>query len=284
MFERTYIIGVGLLGSSLGMNLISKKLSREVVGVGRDMANLKMAQRRKAIHRYIVAGSKNETGILTLTSKDLVILAAPVTINAEYLKKIPAGVLVIDVGSVKGEIVRVADRFKKRFVGCHPIAGTEKTGAIAGEKDLFKNRFCIITPSKKSSKSDVLAVTKLWKSVGAIPQLMTAAKHDALFALTSHLPHVLAYTLMSQAVKNLKVQDWKFAFTSFRDATRVAASSVTMWADILIENKKEVLKAVSIFKQQLHLLEALIAKEDKKTLLNFLSQGQRAGQHKRVGL
>lgn len=275
MFERTYIMGVGLLGSSLGMNLVSKKLSREVIGVGRDPANLKIAQRRKAIHRYIVADSKNETEILILTSKDLVILAAPVATNAEYLKKIPAGTLVIDVGSVKGEILSAANKLKKRLVGCHPIAGNEKTGAQSGDKNLFKKRFCILTPSKQASRADILAVSTLWKKVGSVPQWMTAAQHDALFALTSHLPHVLAYTLMSQALKNLKSEDWKFAFSSFRDATRVASSSTSMWADILIENKNEVLKAVRDFKKHLHTLEAFIEKKNKKSLLRLLNEAQR---------
>ncbi len=270
MFRRTVIIGVGLLGSSVGMNLISKKLSKEVVGVGRDAKNLAVARRRRAIHRFVAAGTSADALISRLGEDDLVILAAPVEPIKAYLRKIPKTVLVTDVGSVKEAIVLEADRRKLRFVGAHPIAGTERSGAEAGIASLFRGRHCVVTPSRASKPADVDKIRRLWKRLGCRISLMTAADHDRLFAYTSHLPHAVAYSL-SQI--SFKPEEQKFLFSSFRDTTRVAASSPGMWRDIFLQNPR-ILEAISDFQERLEALKKAISRKDRVRLTAFLEKGQ----------
>ncbi|QQR80367.1 MAG: prephenate dehydrogenase [Deltaproteobacteria bacterium] len=276
MFNKTVIIGVGLLGSSIGMNLISKKLSQEVIGVGRDIRNLKTAQRRKAIHRYLNVGAIHELPLRDLTYNDLVILAAPVSAIKNYLKEIPNDVLITDVGSVKESILKEAERLKKRFVGSHPISGTEKTGAQSGDVDLFQDRSCIVTPSKYSKSSDVAKIKKLWAQLGSRVSVMSASEHDRLFAYTSHLPHAVAYSLIQSTI--LKTSQKHFVFSSFRDATRVAASSPEMWRDIFLENSGEITHAIAAFQKQLDHLISLMKKKDTTSLMKFLKKGQEIRQ------
>lgn len=278
IFKKAVIVGVGQLGASVGMNLVAKRLAQEVVGIGRRRANLRKALRRKAIHRI---GSTKD-----LAAADLIVLATPVQGIREYLKRVSqmrgAGgeryrpPLIIDVGSTKASIVKDAERLGLRFIGCHPIAGTEKAGAMAADRNLFRNQFCMITPPAGASKGDIQRVKGLWKRLGARTVLMDAKQHDRFFAVSSHLPHVLAFSLSRLAGRALAQKQG--VFSSFKDATRVALSPVEMWRDIFLENRTEVLRALGDMDRELKILRSLIVAKKKTGLKSFLKRAQKVRQ------
>ncbi|HEX5035861.1 MAG TPA: prephenate dehydrogenase [bacterium] len=269
MFRKVVIVGVGQIGASLGMNLIARKMARDVVGIGRDPENLRVAMRKRAIHRV---GSIRELPLQG--PDDLIILAAPVRTIRDLLKKMPKGPLIIDVGSTKAAIVSEAKKRSLRFIGCHPIAGTERPGAAGAEKDLFRGRVCVVTPSKGTSPKDAAAVAKLWKRLGSSVLRMAPEAHDRALAAFSHLPHVIAYSLIAQSPVASVPRSLFAGLGSFRSTTRVAASEPTMWRDIFLENRKAVLAAVGRQAREFAALKKLIAKGDADGLLRYLSRAQ----------
>jgi len=277
LFDKVLIIGVGQLGTSIGMNLISKKLAREVIGAGRSLKNLRDAVGMRAIHRFVRV--REGYAVPLRGENDLIILATPVRTIRESLKMLPKGPLIIDVGSTKASIVKEADRRRLRFVGCHPIAGIEKGGARAGNKNLFRGRLCVVTASPRTSSKDQKCVEAFWKRLGARTVSMSPAVHDRLFAITSHLPHVLAFSLSRLAGKNVTLKkDAPFVFTSFKDATRVALSPVEMWRDIFLENRTEVVRAIDGMIAEMKGLRSLISSKRSKDLMNFLTHARKTRQ------
>jgi prephenate dehydrogenase len=275
LFNKAVIVGVGLIGSSVGLNVVKKRLALEVIGVGRHPKNLREAKRRRAIHRFIPA---NRLGSLLkeLGEKDLVILAAPVGAIIQDLKKIPKNVLVTDVGSTKQSIIKEASLRKLRFVGSHPIAGTEKSGAAGGEIDLFKGRQVIITPLKKSRKTDIARIERLWRALGAKTSFMKADRHDRLLAAVSHLPHVAAYALVPAVADSIPAAHAaRFAFTGLKGTTRIAASPPEIWRDIFLENQTLVAKHLKKYIGSLEKLHSSLVKKDKAALFRFLNRSQK---------
>lgn len=284
MFRKAIIIGVGQIGASMGMNLVARKLAGEVIGAGRDSRNLTEAVERRAIHRFVRVGApghsaavpKRDVPLLRdLGSKDLVLLAAPVRTIRELLKQMPNGPLIIDVGSTKAAIVDEASRRGLRFVGCHPIAGNEIPGARGADKDLFRGKVCVVTPSRGMSSNDLQQVKRLWSRMGAKVVMMPAPQHDRLLAVFSHLPHVLAYTLMGFADITSVPRALFEGLGSFRSATRVAASSPEMWRDIFLENRDAVLASLDDWLESIRKVRRLIARRDATGLFNFLSAAQK---------
>ena len=195
LFNRVVIVGVGLIGSSIGLNLVKKKLAREVIGVGRNPKNLQMAVKREAVHRFV--GSAKSLPLLeSLSEDDLVILATPVRQIIETLPHLPKIPLITDVGSTKASIIKEATRRGLRFVGSHPIAGTEKSGAGAGTIHLFEKRVCLLTPSRGASSRDVNRIQKLWKLCGSRTVRLSASEHDEILSWVSHLPHAVVFALV----------------------------------------------------------------------------------------
>lgn len=276
-FNRVLIVGVGLIGSSIGMNLMRQKLAREVIGVGRHEANLKEAVRRRAIHRCVLAGRLRDL-LNSLVEEDLVILAVPVRDILNYLDRLSAGKgrpLVIDVGSAKTSIIRRAVQNRIRFIGCHPIAGTEKSGAAAGEVGLFEKRLCLVTPLRSTALEDLKKIRLLWNRLGSRVELMEAGRHDRLLAALSHLPHAAAYSLMGAVAGLVSPSDAvKFAFGGLKDTTRIAASSPEMWKDILIENSGFVLPVLKRYQGELRKLQSSITGKDSKGLLRYLKKAR----------
>lgn len=270
MFRKAVIIGVGQIGASIGMNLVAKKLAREVIGVGRNPRNLREALRRRAIHRV---GAIHELPLQGVA--DLIVLATPVKTIRDLLKKMPKGTLVIDVGSTKSTIVAEAGRRRLRFVGCHPIAGTEVPGAVGAQRDLFRGKVCLMTPGRGVSRSDVKTVRRLWTRLGSKTLTMNPNSHDRLLAQFSHLPHVLAYTLAAQAPATSLPESFSAGLGSFRDATRVAASSPAMWRDIFLENRPYVLQAIDRQVREIQFLRGLIARGSLGGLFRYLSRAQK---------
>lgn len=272
LFDKVVIIGVGLIGASLGMNLVHHRLAREVIGVGRSRRNLNEAFRRKAINRAVVS-SQALPVLKRLGRNDLVVLAAPVETILDYLKALPRRPLVIDVGSTKGSIIKIALRRKLRFIGSHPIAGTEKGGAAAGERDLFRGRVWIVTPGRNSSPKDLRKLSGLIRRVGSKPVTMDPIRHDRLFAAISHLPHAAAFTLVASIPRILPtVREGQFGFGSLRDMTRVAASPPEVWRDIFLQNKTFLLRAITAYQKELSRLVKLIIKG--RGLLKYLQTAQ----------
>jgi prephenate dehydrogenase len=270
MFRKAIIIGVGQIGASLGMNLVARRLAKEVVGVGRDPKNLREAIRRKAVHRVGATSYGRELSLQG--GDDLIVLATPVRTIRDLLNTMPKGPLILDVGSTKSAIVAEAGRRRLRFVGCHPIAGTEVPGARGAEKDLFRGKVCVLTPTKETSKKDLSLARRLWERLGSAVILMDPKAHDRLLARVSHLPHVLAYALMAREVRAPR---GLFAgLGSFRSATRVAASEPAMWRDILLENRDSVLPALEGFLRDVKALKGLIARRDAAGLGRYLARSQ----------
>lgn len=273
-FNKVVIIGVGLMGSSIGMNLVRRKIAREVIGVGRNAQNLREALRRKAVHRTVRA-QFIEPLLKNLSKDDLVILCSPIQSILEYLPKISRSVLVTDVGSTKLSIVQKSNQSRLRFVGSHPIAGTEQTGAGSGEFNLFRGCWCVLTPAKNVFSRDVSQITALWKTLGMKCVVMSAEKHDSLFGVLSHLPHAVAYSLVEMVSRRIALQELKFSFGSFKDATRVACSSPEMWRDIFLQNRENVLKAISLYEKELSRLKKMILKKERASLIRLLSRAQK---------
>jgi len=275
LFNKVVIVGVGLIGSSIGMNLIKRKLAKEVIGVGRRRANLREAVRRRAVHRFV--GVQNFKPLQArLSENDLVILATPVREIIRCLGVVSSKPLVMDVGSTKSSIVKAAEKNRIRFVGSHPIAGTEKSGAGAGEIDLFRKRVCILVPSRFSGKMDAPKIRRFWGLLGSRVITTNAARHDRLLAVLSHLPHTIAYTLVRTVSRLVsKKECGQLAFGSLKGMTRVAESPPEMWHDIFLENRDLVLKGLDLYLAELAKLRSFLLKKDSARLLGYLRQSQK---------
>jgi prephenate dehydrogenase len=278
-FNQAVIIGVGLIGGSLGMILRRKGLASTVVGAGRRIENLKTAVSVGAIDRYVVDPSE------AVKEADLVILATPVDTYERHLQewasRLRPGAIVTDVGSVKGELVERSERQMPagvHFVGAHPIAGKEKTGAAAGSEDLFTGRRCILTPTKQTDPQALEQVQSLWQAAGATVLTMDPHLHDRILGAVSHLPHAAAFALMNALVDiRSEVPSLDLAGHSgggLRDTTRIAASSPEMWRDIFLWNKDNVVACIRAYERSLGELRQLIQTEDGAGIEKLLERAK----------
>jgi prephenate dehydrogenase len=269
LFERMVVAGVGLIGGSLGLAARARGLVGEVVGYGRGEENLRIALARGAVDRYSRSADEAARGA------DLVVLAVPVrslgAVTAELLPHAARDAVVIDVGSVKSSVVRLLDRIVQppaAFVGCHPIAGTEHSGAANAFAELFEGQLCIVTPTAKTAAAAVSRVRTLWEAVGMRVEEMAADEHDRLLALVSHLPHVAAFALVA-AIESARVDGrdpLEYSGGGLRDTTRIAASHPEMWRDIFLDNRSEVLRAIDGLESSLAKLREMIDREDASGL------------------
>jgi prephenate dehydrogenase len=267
-FERVVIAGVGLIGGSLGLAMRERRLAREVVGFGRGRPNLEVALERGAIDRYEIEPS-------AAAAADLVVLGVPVAAMAAVTRALlphaSPRALVIDVGSVKAPVVAALAEVVQppaAFVGCHPIAGTEHSGAANAFATLFEGSRCILTPTADTAPNAVERVTRLWEAVGMRVESMSPLVHDRLLALVSHLPHVVAYSLAA-AVEGERIEGrdpFEYSGGALRDTTRVASSPPEMWRDIFVENRAEVLRALAGFESAVERLKRWIDAGDAPAL------------------
>jgi prephenate dehydrogenase len=278
-FTQAVIIGVGLIGGSLGMVLRRKGLAASVVGVGRRVENLKTAVHVGAIDRYVVDSKE------AVKDADLVILATPVDTYERHLNEwsscLRPGAIVTDVGSVKGDLVVQSERRMPagvHFVGAHPIAGKEKTGAAAGSEDLFTGRRCIVTPTRQTDPQALEQVQSLWQAAGAVVLTMDPYLHDKILAAVSHLPHVAAFALMNALVDiRTVVPGLDLAGHSgggLRDTTRIAASSPEMWRDIFLWNRDNVVAWIRTYERSLGELRQLIETGDAAGVEKMLERAK----------
>ncbi len=242
-FNRACVIGIGLIGSSLALALRERGLADAIVGVDRDADVVARAQKLGIIEAGETDLAKGVRGA------DLVIVSTPVgavaSVAGALADIVDDGALIIDVGSVKGAVAEAAKALPERalFVPCHPVAGTERSGPEAGFPSLFQDRWCILTPLDRKDDAYKAAVEKaaaLWTAVGAQAEIMDAAHHDLALAVTSHLPHLIAFTLVGAAddIESVAAGEVvKYSAGGFRDFTRIAASDPIMWRDVFLNNK-----------------------------------------------
>jgi prephenate dehydrogenase len=266
-FTHVAIIGVGLIGGSLGMILRRKNMAGEVVGVGRRVENLKTAVEIGAIDRYVVDPKDGVKGA------DLVVLATPVDTYDRHLKEwascLKPGAIVTDVGSVKGELVEQSERAMPagvHFVGAHPIAGKEKTGVAAGSEQLFAGARCILTPTPRTDQQALEQIRVMWQETGSTVLTMDPHLHDKILGAVSHLPHVAAFALINALIDiRDKVPTLDLAGHSgggLRDTTRIAASSPEMWRDIFLWNRENLVAFIETYERSLGRLKQLIRAGD----------------------
>ncbi len=267
LFNKIAIVGVGLIGGSLGLAIKKKGLAHQVIGVSRQRKTLRAALRNRAIDI-----ASQDIGIVK--DADLIILAAPVdTIIALALKiaKIAReDCLVTDVGSTKGEIVSKLEKVFPHYLGSHPLAGSEKKGVVNACAKMFNNSLCILTPTRATRSAVLNKIKRFWQAVGARTVNLAPDKHDRILSFISHLPHIAAFSLIGAVPR----QHLKLASGGLKDTTRIAYSDAGLWADIFLSNRRNILKAIAAFQQELAGIKSAVARKDKKSLLGILKKAK----------
>lgn len=277
-FDRVALIGLGLIGSSLCHIMRREKLVGHIAGHAKSGATRDKA---KALG---LCDSIHEIAAAAVRGADLVILCAPVGVCGEIARQIaPAlkpGAILTDVGSVKAAIVRDVEPHVPQavhFIPGHPIAGTELSGPESGFAELFTGRWCILTPPPGSDAQSVSRLEKFWQACGSNVEIMTAEHHDLVLAITSHLPHLIAYNIVATAADLEAVTDSeviKYSAGGFRDFTRIASSDPTMWRDVFLNNRDAVLEMLGRFSEDLSALQRAIRWGDGETLYNLFSRAR----------
>lgn len=277
--QRLTIIGVGLIGGSLARALKQAGQCHEVVGCGRNLDNLEKAVELGVIDRY----STNLAD--AVDGADRVVVAIPLgnmaTIFAAINNALAPQAIITDVGSAKASVIQDARRYLPdhlpRFVPGHPIAGTEKSGVTASFAELFKHRRVILTPIPETEPQAHAAITAMWQATGAEVVDLSVKYHDEVLAATSHLPHILAYSLVDTLAKTEGSTDvFRFAAGGFRDFTRIASSDPKMWHDICLANRPAILEALAYFNADLTALMKAIQKGDSQYIENVFTRAKAA--------
>jgi cyclohexadieny/prephenate dehydrogenase len=274
--ERLAVIGAGLIGSSIA------RAAREF-GAAREIAILDASPEVMARVRELgIADDASGDPARALAGADLVIICTPVGVCGEVAKSIAPhlapGAILSDVGSVKGAVVAaVAPHVPNdvHFIPAHPIAGTEFSGPDAGFAALFQNRWCILTPPENADVAALSRLAAFWTRIGARVETMSADHHDKVLALTSHLPHLIAYNIVGTADdfgEQTRSEVIKFSASGFRDFTRIAASDPTMWRDIFLNNREAVLEMLGRFNEDLSALQRMIRRGDGEGLFDFFTR------------
>ena len=267
-FETIGIVGVGLIGGSIGLAFKEAGLVGKVLGSGRSASNLEIALQRGQIDEIV--------DLTTLAKQsDLIVICVPVAKTKDIFNAIEANIksdaIIIDVGSTKMDIVTSAKEVLgekvMQFIPCHPIAGGAQHGALAAKVDLFLNKQMIICPLLENRPSDISKISSSWEKIGAKVHKMAALEHDHIFAAVSHLPHLLSYALMLQ-IANAEDSQQKFvhAGAGFRDFTRIAGSSPEMWTDISLANREAILKELDAYLLIIERMKLAIQKNDASSL------------------
>jgi cyclohexadieny/prephenate dehydrogenase len=275
-FNRIALIGFGLIGGSIA------RAAREQGLVGEIVTTARSAKTRARVSELGIVDSVVATNAEAVEDADLVILCTPVGACGEVVQEIAGhlkpGAIVSDVGSVKGAVVRdMAPHLPAgvHFVPAHPVAGTEHSGPDSGFAELFINRWCILTPPEGTEASAVEKLRAFWAALGAKVEIMTADHHDMVLAITSHLPHLIAYTIVGTADELEGVTQsevLKFSAGGFRDFTRIAASDPIMWRDVFLTNKDAVLEMLGTFNEDLSKLTRAIRRGDGEALFEHFTR------------
>ncbi len=274
-FKQVSVIGVGFLGSSFAVAIRKRGLCNTIYGFSRDPKNLEKAKLRGIIDNYSLDIREICEG------SDLIVLATPVGVFLQIINEIKGvaknNCIITDVGSIKGRLVYEIESVmpeKVFYIGSHPIAGGEKSGADNAKADLFNKALCIITPTENSNPEALSILTNLWKSLGSKVELMNPYKHDEVYALVSHLPHLTAYALVN-LVSDINEDFIRFAGQGFKDTTRIAMSPPEIWRDISALNKENLIKFIGILKDNLSKMEGLLIENNFVSLENEFRRSQR---------
>ena len=276
LFDRLTLIGIGLIGSSIALAARAGGIAGEIVVQTRRAETLATAQRLGLGDKYTTDPAEAAAGA------DLVIVCVPVGAYGDVARAIgPAlkdGAIVSDVGSVKAAVIELMGQHLPdgvRFVPAHPVAGTEQSGPEAGFGDLFAGRWCILTPPPGTDAAAVAAVENFWQALGSRVEIMDAEHHDLVLAITSHVPHLIAYNIVGTAADLESVtrsEVMKFSAGGFRDFTRIAASDPTMWRDVFLHNKQAVLEMLGRFSEDLTALQRAIRWGDGDALFDLFNR------------
>ena len=279
-FNKIALIGFGLIGGSIARAARAQGLAKEIVTTARSHKT--RARVKELCQELGIVDAVVETNAEAVQGADLVILCIPVGACAPVAQEIGSvlapGAIVSDVGSVKGAVVRdMAPHLPSRihFVPAHPVAGTEHSGPDSGFAELFINRWCILTPPEGTDPNAVEKLRAFWAALGARVEIMTPDHHDLVLAITSHLPHLIAYTIVGTADELQQVTSSeviKFSAGGFRDFTRIAASDPTMWRDVFLNNKDAVLEMLGTFNEDLSKLTRAIRRGDGEALFEHFTR------------
>ena len=262
MFKIISIIGCGLIGSSILRAVNEKKISNEI----------RIFDKSKEVSAYLKKENicKNVFNDIRecVKDSDLVIIATPLSSYKEIILSIKDTLkektILTDTGSVKKEVIKIIHNINLKnifWIPSHPIAGTEESGPRAGYSDIFKNRWCIISPPKESNEIAVKKIKEFWELLGSKVRIMSSEEHDSILSLTSHLPHAIAYNIVRTVISvedKLKQEVIQYSAGGLRDFTRIAASDPTMWRDIFLDNNVNILKAIDSFSEKLQELKKAV--------------------------
>jgi len=284
VFNKLCIIGPGLIGGSIAKAARQRGLCRSVSGYGRqeDEANLINARELGVIDEYFINNAKQ-----AIDGADCIIIATPVGAIEAVFNVLKPGwrydVIYTDVGSTKTSVVNAAYRVfgfvPENFIPAHPIAGAEQSGVRASVEDLFVNKRLIITPDKSTNPELIRKMTEFWEQLGAIVNTMTAEHHDAVFAATSHLPHILAFALVNiLGRRDEQSEIFRYASSGFRDFSRIASSDPTMWLDICLANKNEIIPLIKAYSAELDNIRKLLETDNKQQLFDTFCYARESRQ------
>ena len=276
LYEKVALIGLGLIGSSIGHGIKRAGLAKTVSGFARSEAT-----RARALELGFV-DSVHGTAQEAVVDADLIILCVPVgvlgKVASEIEPMVKKGATITDVGSVKAAVVRDVGPFVPdgvHFIPGHPLAGTEESGPDAGFAELFDGRWCILTPVPGTDKSAEARLVSFWEGLGSKVDVMDAKHHDIVLAVTSHVPHLIAYNIVGTATDLEEVTQSevvKYSASGFRDFTRIAASDPTMWRDVFLNNKEGVLEVLGRFSEDLAILQRAIRWGDGDLLFDLFTR------------
>ena len=274
--KNILIIGCGLLGSSLLRRIKKEKIAKKIFIYEKSKANVSKIKKLKL--PGIIVNKLQDV----VSKSDLIILCTPMSEYKNLILKmnkfLSPKTIITDVGSSKLETSKIIKRFLRKdifWTSGHPIAGSEVSGPENGKQDLFENKWCVLIKEKKTNQDHLIFLNKFWKKIGSKVVLMTSEKHDKIFSITSHLPHLIAYNLVKSAQDFEKKQNYdliKFSAGGLRDFSRIAASNEIMWRDIFFNNKKNISKAIDLFIKNLSSFKKDINSKNNKSILRKLIQ------------
>ena len=270
MIKKITIIGVGLIGGSLAKAIKNNNLAEVVFGFGRNLSRLEVAQKSNIIDQYSIDISE------ALDGASIVVIATPVgtfeSILRELKPYITEGMIITDVGSTKTGIAKSAREILVEMASCfvpaHPIAGKEKSGFKSSDAELFLNKKVIITPLEINTDKTINSLKKLWEDVGADVDFMSAESHDELLGMTSHLPHMLAFSLVNYLITQNPSASI-YAAGGFKDFSRIASGDAVMWRDICLNNRDQIIAHIKGYQETLSALVDAIDNQDKDKLESF---------------
>lgn len=276
--QNITILGVGLIGGSLGLALKKHNFSGTIIGLGRRLSTLELALKIGAVDKITLDFAE------AIEPADIVVISTPVELIAPMAKQVAKyakdGCIITDVGSVKRMPIAIIESFcpeNLHFVGAHPMAGSEKSGVVVARADLFENALCILTPNEKTEPEALEMIKSLWRTVGANVTIMSPTEHDFLIAAASHLPHLTACILAQTVgdIRNSAGNALEFTATGFADATRIASGSPEIWKGIFMQNTDMLLPMIEQLRENLAMFKKILADKDELQLEKILTRAKK---------